>query len=258
MKLLDRIYTAILIRIYTVLKKRKFFKRSNVFITSGFLKNYKWSLHTSDETYLSGIYDTETFVELKKHLKPSDIVYDLGANEGYYSIVASKIIGEKGTVYAFEPMPENISLLENHIKINSLKNIVVVPKAVSNKLDDLVFTNTNDRAGNTYINSSPKFNESDVRFSVKATTLDHFCFVEKNKLPSLIKIDVEGAEYDVLCGAEKVIKESKPIIIVATHDFHVKGVKDKCINLLVSYGYKYHKLNNYDDPDFSDFLFIHE
>jgi hypothetical protein len=133
-----------------------------------------------------------------------------------------------------------------------------VPKAVSNKLDDLVFTNTNDRAGNTYINSSPKFNESDVRFSVKATTLDHFCFVEKNKLPSLIKIDVEGAEYDVLCGAEKVIKESKPIIIVATHDFHVKGVKDKCINLLVSYGYKYHKLNNYDDPDFSDFLFIHE
>lgn len=255
MKLKDKIYTGLIIRLYLAMKKSHLFKNTIVLITGGFLKNYKWSLHTSDETYLSGNFDNDTLDELKKHLQACNIVYDLGANEGYYSLIAAKLTGNSGYVYAFEPLPENVSKIKRHVQLNNINNISIIDKAVSDKTGVLIFSNTNDQAGNTYIDSSPKFKESSNKIEIKSISLDDFCSVPGNKAPHLLKIDVEGAEYDVLCGAKKTIEKHQPVIVLATHDFHVKGVKDKCIDFLTELGYVNYKLNNHSSTDFSDFVF---
>jgi len=255
MKFSERLYTGICIRIYNFFKKIPLFENSSVFITSGFLKNYRWSLFTSDATYLSGIFDTDTLFEFKKHIKPGYTVFDLGANEGYYSLIASKLVGDKGKVISFEPMPENIGLLKKHIKINNVNNVIVESKAVSDFTGSLKFSNTADKAGNTYLNSSPKFISSENTITVDTIKLDDLMQQASFTPPDFIKIDVEGAEFDVLSGADKLIKKYKPVILIATHDFHVPGVKDRCINYLTEIGYKYSKLGNHQSNGFADFIF---
>lgn len=244
-----------MIRFYIMLKRISAFKNMCVPITDGFLKNYLWSLATSDETYLSGNFDKDTLVEFEKYIRPNQVVYDLGANEGYYAISASKIVESNGKVFAFEPMPENLRLLNKHISVNKIKNITVIDKAVSNKNDILTFSKTDDRAGNTYVNSSPKFEETTSRFEVFSVALDHFCITDKNPSPDVLKIDVEGAEYDVLIGAQQVIEKYKPIVILATHDYHVVGIKDACLDFFTKRGYDYYKLGNHNSEKFADFVF---
>lgn len=238
-----------------ILKRINSLKNMSVPITNGFLKDYFWSLSTSDETYLSGNFDMDTLLEFKKFLKPNQVVYDLGANEGYYSISASKIVGKFGKVFAFEPMPENLIHLNRHVNKNKIENITVINKAVADKNGKVTFSMTDDRAGNTYISSSPKFDESKSNFLVETVTVDHFCLVEHNLPPDLIKIDVEGAEYDVLKGAEEVIKTFRPVVILATHEYHVKGIKDLCLNYFENQGYQYYKLNNHNSNELADFVF---
>lgn len=256
LKLLQKIKSAILIRYYLFLKKNQRNIGKLVSVVDGPLKGYNWSLFTSDETYFSGLYDSITLNTLKNNIKPGDIVYDLGANEGYLSIISSIYAGSNGIVYAFEPMPKNFEKLTTHVKSNNIKNIKVFDLAVSDSNGEIEFSDTDDLAGNTLISNSPKFSISDKRIKVQTITLDEFCEKNSEPLPNLIKIDVEGAEFKVLQGAAGVIKKSKPVIILATHDYHVPGVKNDCIAFLSELGYKHFSLNNYSDSGFGDFLFL--
>src|SRR5256885_2448197 len=125
-------------RVYLFVKRllmKLFFSRGRVMrIYKGPLKGYKYIVKpdTGFSSILGGWEKESQLVYLNSIFKDF-IVFDLGANYGIHSMLYSKLVGEKGRVYAFEPLPGNIADLQSHIKINGLSNIQIVGEAISNK-----------------------------------------------------------------------------------------------------------------------------
>ena len=202
---------------------------------------YFWLDKHTDNGFVLGFYEQELAELLSHYIRKDNVFYDLGAHWGYFTILASKFVGTKGKVYAFEPMPQNFLRLEQNIRINNVKNIAPLNVAVSDKKRTIKFSNSEDTFANTYINT----NEENF-VEVKAISLDQFTLEKSVLPPHFIKIDVEGAEIDVLIGAERLIKEHGPMIHLSTHDVHLKGVDEKCKLWMYDNGYGMKKLSSKD------------
>lgn len=209
----------------------------------GPLKGILWSLK-ADYGYILGNYEPTSilnFLQRKTKDSPFFVCYDCGANVGHFSFLVSNLL-TKGVVYAFEPIESNITQLNTHLLLNKKRSditqkIEVHPFGLSDSNKKLHFTNLPNSEGNTYISTSPKMEKSTI--AIQAYSIDYLVFNQKMLPPNLIKIDIEGAEFDLLKGAERVIERYKPAIILATHDFHLPGVKNLCLNFLSEKGYTY-------------------
>ncbi len=224
---------------------------------AGRLKGYRWSTSSSYDYILGEYEDPATLNKFLSWLKPDTVFYDIGANVGYHSLIANSII-QSGKIYAFEPMPLVREIFEEHMRLNSKliinTNIVLLPIAVSNEEKEVEFSNdAMHRDGNTYVRGSYIFNGTGNKIIVPCQSIDGL-IAQGYKKPDIIKIDVEGAEYDVLMGAKKTVELYQPHILLATHDCHLPGVQQKCVDLLKELGYetkhtgRYHKyINGLDD-----------
>lgn len=165
---------------------------------------------------------------------------------GYYSFIANQYIS-KGKIYSFEPMPPNIDTFKAHLRLNKTRlindSITLMPFAVSDKEKEVVFSSSDmSTEGNTYVNSVLHSNSSKDHI-VKCFSVDGL--LEQGYLkPDILKIDVEGAEFDVLKGAEQTIKKYHPNILLATHDCHLPGVQKLCVDYLQELGYELFVLSN--------------
>ncbi len=215
---------------------------------AGPLKGYLWSTSSSYDYILGEYEDPAVLRQFLGWLKPGTVLYDIGANVGYHALIANSIL-PTGTIYAFEPMPFVRTMFEKHIALNSGKisnnNITILPMAVSDKAGEVEFSNDAvHREGNTYIPQSYVFKGSADKITVQCQSIDGL--VEQGyKIPAILKIDVEGAEYDVLLGARHTIAEHKPDILLATHDCHLPGVQQKCVALLQELGYQLQHTGEY-------------
>jgi FkbM family methyltransferase len=149
---------------------------------------------------------------VKKETKRGYTVLDIGANIGYYTLIFSKLVGENGKVFAFEPDPENFTLLEKNIKMNNCSNVTLVKKAVSNR-------NGKERL---YISEKNKgdhrlYNSHDNREYVEVETirLDDY-FKDFGKI-DFIKIDIQGSEGALISGAPILIKKNKNLKILTEY-----------------------------------------
>lgn len=210
-------------------------------ILSGPLKGKWWSLSISDSRYLTGTYESETSKLFINNLSAGQVVYDIGANAGYFSLLSSELVKEAGKVYAFEPLPVNIHLLRAHLAKNAATNIEVVAMALSDQAGEVDFSDSGNSSANTLVKSSSLYMNS-RKIKVRTISLDEFVFGSNNVVPALLKIDVEGAELSVLNGARKVLMECRPLIVLATHDCHVKDVSASCLSLLKDLNYKCEKI----------------
>ena len=163
-------------------------------------------------------YETELF---KKAVKEGMVVVDVGANIGYYTLIAARLVGKNGFVYAFEPEPSSYNLLYKNIKENSYTNIVSVRKAISNKEERTKFWFNKFASpcsslseANLSEKSRNRFSKKDEFIEIDAITLDNFFEkVVKSKKIDVIKIDVQGAEGLVLEGAEEILKSNNSLKI---------------------------------------------
>jgi FkbM family methyltransferase len=230
----------------------------NVSIRNGFIKNYRWCINAGGNYYPIGIYEEETVSMILDNLNENDVFYDIGANTGYLSMIAAKKVGPLGKVYAFEPMDRNISFLNEHIHINLINNIFVFDMAVSDKRGIVRFSLDNNQSANTYVEESLKFKNVNNYKDVLTESLDSLFFKNEITVPKLIKIDVEGAEYDVLKGAKEILQKFGPTLILSTHEKWVPGIDKKCVLLLESYGYQLNKIDNSNSttymPGLDDYL----
>ncbi len=243
--------------IFTLFKRLPGFRNLTPKIRSGFLKGMRWSASVSDTSYLVGTYEEDAIEKFQTYLKPGGALYDIGANAGYFSLVGAKLLAEGGKVYAFEPMPDNLALLHKHLKINQLSNVEVLPLAVNDKGGTLTFTYSDNLSANTYVADSPMFNRQERTLQVESTSLDQFMESQSDLTPpTLIKIDVEGAEYDVLVGAKNTLIRYQPAILLATHDNHLPGVKDQCLGVLSEIGYEILEVKDNKIPGQQDFLAV--
>lgn len=152
-------------------------------------------------------YETELFI---KNIKKGDIVLDIGAHIGYYTLLAARLVGNKGKVYAFEPDPKNFKLLKKNVKENSYENVVLVNKAVSDRDGITKLFINNENTGDHRI-----YNLGGQRNSIQIQTLSLDSFFEnKPKKVDVIKIDIQGSEVYAFKGARNLIRQNKNIKIM--------------------------------------------
>jgi len=159
-------------------------------------------LYLSTRIYY-GVYCEKQFDMFSNSIKKGDIVVDLGAYIGYFSLEASK---KAEKVYAFEPHLTSFNILKKNIQLNNLKNVVIENKAVYDKNSSVNFCETPELASNSYITP-------DGGKTIKTVTLDSYA--KKNNIKSIdvLKIDIEGSEVEALKGARNIIKSSPRIKI---------------------------------------------
>lgn len=176
---------------------------------------------------------------MQRELKPGDVFFDIGANVGYYSILASKLVGPNGSVVALEPAVRNLAFLERHVVLNKASNVRILPFACSSANGTARFsTGPNSAMGGLADNG----NRSDML--VPTITLDTLAS-EFGLMPDVIKMDVEGAEAGVLDGGMKILTEKRPSIFLSTHSV---DLREKCLKKLEALGYKATSLIDTADP----------
>ena len=146
----------------------------------------------------------------------ANCVLDVGAHIGLFALPISKtILPNNGHVYCFEPAVKNRQHLLSHIHKN---NITVIPQLVGEQHSQQVnfFQSSNCANGMNSIAIREKKSEIYEKILITQISLDEYC-IAKNLHPDVIKIDVEGAEINVLKGARKIISRYKPKIIISTH-----------------------------------------
>lgn len=205
-------------------------------ILQGKLRGKKWIIGSWVFGYWFGTYELEKQKLFEKIVKEGDIVYDIGAHVGFYTLLASELVGERGKVFAFEPLPRNLYFFKKHTVLNSCSNIEIIEAAVSDKEGRVSFSEGES-------SFTGKLNE-EGRLKVISITLDDLLKEGKILPPNIIKIDVEGAEYQVLKGAFDILKKYKPALILSIHN--VESFTN-CISFLEGLNYQ---LESIDDENY--------
>lgn len=201
---------------------------------------------------------------ITEYLKPGDVFFDVGAHNGWMSMVAARRTGRSGRVVAFEPSPPSVDFLHYHKRMNRLTQMEIVPKAVTSA-DAAMTPFTLVGCGDAVMNSLVEIEEvkKDPRGStvihVEAITLDSYS-QQTGLVPAMIKIDTEGAELWVCEGARRLLAENRPTLIIATHPpWLPEGQKiEDLFALLSCYGYRIvaSEIMRYKETDFGDYLCI--
>lgn len=161
--------------------------------------------------FYTGTYEAGTLSFLVENLAEGDCFIDIGANIGLMSLTASKKVGPTGIVVACEPNPSTLEILERNISLNQSSNIRVVSKAIGSEAGNaMIYPNWHiNRGGASLIRKGNK--EEGVQ--VEVITLDSL-LTESKLRPKMLKIDVEGFEFEVLKGASNLLMSSSPPIII--------------------------------------------
>ncbi len=167
---------------------------------------------------VSGVWEELTTDIFKKVVKAGDIIVDMGANIGYFTLLAARLTGKDGKVYAFEPEPHNFALLSRNIELNGYDNVVAMQKAVSDKNGKIkLFVNKNDTGAHSLYQPE----NAGESIEIEAVTMDDF-FKDKNRHVDVIKMDIEGAELDAFAGLQQIIRENTGLKMFV--EFHLPAL----------------------------------
>jgi FkbM family methyltransferase len=168
----------------------------------------------SNPGYALGTSEPRVQHVLGEALFPGAVCYDLGANVGFFTLIAAKAVGEEGRVYAFEPLNETAIALRENVNLNSLGQVEVVEAAVSDTVGQATLVE-----GPLSLNAHLKRKDESATSAheVPATTVDAVIKDRGFLPPDVVKIDVEGEEAAVLRGMKETIRTHRPTIICEMH-----------------------------------------
>ena len=149
--------------------------------------------------------ETEYF---KKIILEGMHVIDIGANIGYFSILFSKWVGDKGKVFAFEPEPENYSILVKNIQANNCNNIIPIKKAVSNKEGTLILFQSEENKGDHRIFDAEILPEDKNRNKIEIESIKLDSFILSEQKIDFIKMDIQGSEMLALEGMMQILSRN--------------------------------------------------
>lgn len=202
----------------TNLSKYRILQKINNQINSNLKPNFveidgnKIYLDEKDSLFLSvyGFHEkTETEI-VKNEIKEGNVVLDIGANIGYYTVLFAKLVGEAGKVYAFEAEASNFKILKKNVYENNYNNVMLEQKAVSNKSGTVKFYIGKD--SNTE-NQLFKPNVKHEEIEVESVSIDEY-FKQLNQKIDFVKMDIQGAEPLVIEGMTEIIKTNKNLKIM--------------------------------------------
>lgn len=162
--------------------------------------------------FLFGVYEEEVSRLLHRVATPGWTVLDVGANAGYFSLLAADVGGPGSQVVAFEPNPRMRELLQQSLALNPAGQIELVPAACGDRSGSIALSVSPDPRNSGLSTVRDTFQQAD-QLTVPLLRLDDFC-AERGIVPDLVKVDVEGAEEMVLRGAEALLRESAPTYVI--------------------------------------------
>ena len=171
--------------------------------------------------YAFGEYEPFETAFLARVLEPGFTFIDIGANTGYYALLAAKAVGKLGRVVAFEPSPFNAEILARNVRLNNLSNVVVEQMALSSEECEVKLFLSSINAGDhrVYDGHDDDFynaGKSRSHIRVRAITLDKYLGGWTESV-DVIKIDVQGAEIDVLRGMLCTLASNESVVLMAEY-----------------------------------------
>jgi FkbM family methyltransferase len=214
--------------------------------------------------YERGMYEMGTMNFIQENLSAGGTFIDAGANIGVMSLAAAKTVGTQGRVLSFEPHPETRTILEKNIALNGFSQIEIQPLGLgSGRSTGTLFSEEKNRGGASLID----YEENDEHGAeIQIASLDSL--VEGLNLDKLdlIKIDIEGWEFEMLKGAKETLNKLRPALIVEI-DLHRKlegGTVAEMVDFLVELGYEVYRFpENKNHPGIlvkliGNLVFVHD
>lgn len=188
-------------------------------IAAGILAGFKMILNLQTEKdYWLGTYEPDLQAAARELVKSGMVVYDIGGNIGYISLMMARLCTPGGQVFSFEALPANLKRLEENIQINGLdKKIQIQPIAIVDKTRVVRFLIHSSSSMGKAAGSAGRKEEYDHEINVKGTSVDDFVFKGRHPAPDIIKMDIEGGEVLAVQGMQRLLKEKHPIFLVELH-----------------------------------------
>ncbi len=196
-------------------------------VAAGDLKGYKVLLDLkAEKSRWLGTYEPELQAALRDFLRPGSVVYDVGANIGYVTLMMAHHSGSRGRVFAFEALPANVERIQKNVALNDpstglgqrLSNVTVVPAAVIDKTGPVSFY-LHDSVGMGKAAGSAGRREQQYKaeITVPGLSLDDFVYQQGNPAPEAVKMDIEGGEVLALPGMRRILNEAHPFLFLELH-----------------------------------------
>ena len=176
-------------------------------------RGLRWIVGSYNHGCWLGSYEYEKQLALKRLVRPGDVVYDVGAHVGFFTIILSRLVGAAGQVYAFEPVPENYAYLLRHTVLNRITNVVAVKAAIG-------FATGMRHFGRGPHSATGRLSGHEG-FECEVYNLVEYMLAHNLRPPSLIKIDVEGAEAEVVPSILDYVVARRIPLLVSTHSTEI-------------------------------------
>jgi FkbM family methyltransferase len=208
---------------------------------NGMKMRVPWNDEVGRAIYETGWYEPSTVRTVASLLRPAMVFIDVGANIGQYTLLASKLVGPPGAVHSFEPSPTMFSWLSRNVRANGGRNIHLNRLALGDREKTAtLYLSTPENTGATSMNQ--QYNFSGKRTDVHCITLDSYLAQHGIMSVDVMKVDVEGAELEVLIGAEKLLTgPNAPHLVVEFQESNQARFGSSCAKLaafLTDRGYK--------------------
>ncbi len=156
------------------------------------------------------VYEPLETALFQKEIRKGQTIVDIGANIGYYTLLAARLVGPQGRVYAFEPDPTNFALLQKNVEANGYTHVTLVNSAVSNKTQRMkLFLNPTNKGDHRLYDSK----DGRASITVQTLRLDDF-FRQLDKKVHFIKMDIQGSEAKAFEGMRGILKRNRGVKLV--------------------------------------------
>jgi FkbM family methyltransferase len=197
----------------------------------------------TQRSFVYGTWEPEVTAALQAQIRPGMNVLDIGAHVGFFSLLLARLVGPRGQVTSFEPMPNNYARLAENLRLNQLEQVTAVNLAVLARSGEM---EANAPEGEPYSGSISLYQDYGTpRIRVQATSLDEY-LTPSGRRVDFIKMDVEGAEGDVLRGGMETIRRFRPVFLIELHHFDGNVSGNPVPEMLQAEGYAVTWINRWE------------
>jgi len=195
-----------------------------------------WVFNAWEGTRFSS-HESKILPLLQEIIKPGDVIYDVGANLGFYTIRFGRLTGPTGRVYAVEANPLCAYFLRANLGLNNVRNAEILPVALLDSARSCAFTVNYHHSGIGLTSAAPTYSlKAGHEITVHTTSLDDLLEAHGLLKPNVVKVDIEGAEAWALRGMRRTLSESKPRMLL---EFHGKVAATQALDVLKEYPYRF-------------------
>jgi FkbM family methyltransferase len=190
-----------------------------VTVAGGDLRGFTIQLNMQiDKDYWLGTYEPELQAALHDLIPAEAVIFDVGANIGYVTLLLAKATGENGRVFAFEALPSNVEQLRRNVTLNGMeKRVTIVDHAVTQFSGPVRFLVHASGGMGKAAGSAGRDDQYQSEVNVPGISLDEFVYGLGNPPPQVVKMDIEGGEVMALPGMRRILAEQRPLMLMELH-----------------------------------------